>query len=169
MTYIINAVCTGNICRSAMAEIVLKQAFAEAGLGVKVISKAISDEEKGNPIDSRAVESLEDKGFVVGEHKAKSITKTDLKEDNLFLAMTRKHAKYLLKIGASGKKVYMYRQFENSSSPEPYVNRDGSVDDIIDPWYGDQEDFDIALDQIMDCTNNIVKFVEWEINYIGSE
>jgi protein-tyrosine phosphatase len=49
-------VCTGNICRSPMAEVVLRARFESAGLGdlVVVDSTGISNEEHGNPIDPRA-------------------------------------------------------------------------------------------------------------------
>ena len=58
--YRVIMVCTGNICRSAMAEIVLRDRLAAAGIpdsgpgGVTVTSAGVSDEERGNPIDSRA-------------------------------------------------------------------------------------------------------------------
>ena len=58
--YRVIMVCTGNICRSAMAEVVLRDRLAAAGShmrepdGVVVTSAGVSDEEHGNPIDSRA-------------------------------------------------------------------------------------------------------------------
>ena len=54
--YSVMVVCTGNICRSPMAEIVLRERFAAAGLADQVVvdSTGISDEERGNPLDRRA-------------------------------------------------------------------------------------------------------------------
>ena len=51
-------VCTGNICRSAMAHAILEQAAARAGVDVVVDSAGVSDEEAGNPIDRRAARVL---------------------------------------------------------------------------------------------------------------
>ncbi|MDR3116624.1 MAG: low molecular weight phosphotyrosine protein phosphatase [Bifidobacteriaceae bacterium] len=163
MVYIINTVCTGNICRSAMAKIVLKKAFANIK-EVQINSSAISGEEEGNRMDSRAAEILENSGFVdqkvdIDNHIAHKVTSEELKKTDLFLAFTHKHANYLIRAGANPQKVYMYRQFETIWNPNSYVDRQGSVEDIIDPWYGDMDDFAIALEQIMDCTRNIVKFV----------
>ncbi|MDR3152173.1 MAG: low molecular weight phosphotyrosine protein phosphatase [Bifidobacteriaceae bacterium] len=163
MSYVINTVCTGNICRSAMAKIVLKKAFAKIK-EVEVNSSAISDEEEGNPMDERAAETLKTSSYAdqktdIEEHRSHKITSQELKKSDLFLPFTHKHANYLLKAGANPQKVYMYKQFEITSKPNPYIDRGGSVEDIIDPWYGDMEDFEITLEQIMNCTSNIVNFV----------
>lgn len=55
-------VCTGNICRSPMGEIVLRDVAARAGLAVEVSSAGVSAEETGNPIDRRAAAVLREKG-----------------------------------------------------------------------------------------------------------
>ncbi|MCL1900324.1 MAG: low molecular weight phosphotyrosine protein phosphatase, partial [Promicromonosporaceae bacterium] len=66
--YRVMTVCTGNICRSPMAEIVLRQALAAAGLGrdVTVESTAVYSEEQGNPIDPRASRWLVAHGYAGG-------------------------------------------------------------------------------------------------------
>ncbi|MBY8968016.1 hypothetical protein KHP57_20220, partial [Algiphilus sp. NNCM1] len=58
--YTVMTVCTGNICRSPMAEIILRTEFERRGLAdkVNVESSGVSDEEYGNPIDRRAVKVL---------------------------------------------------------------------------------------------------------------
>ena len=54
--YTVMTVCTGNICRSPMGEIILRHFFNERGLGdqVNVESSGVSDEEWSHPIDPRA-------------------------------------------------------------------------------------------------------------------
>ena len=54
MSYRVLMVCTGNICRSVMAEEILREAAEQRGLDVVVDSAGISDEEHGHGIDSRA-------------------------------------------------------------------------------------------------------------------
>ena len=74
--YTVSVVCTGNICRSAMAEVVLIDRLAAAGTptsgrgGVVVTSAGVSDEEHGNPIDPRARRLLAERGYGRGSDAA---------------------------------------------------------------------------------------------------
>ena len=74
--YTVSVVCTGNICRSAMAEVVLIDRLAAAGTptsgrgGVVVTSAGVSDEEHGNPIDPRARRLLAERGYGSGSDAA---------------------------------------------------------------------------------------------------
>lgn len=63
--YTVMTVCTGNICRSPMAEIILRTEFERRGLAdkVNVESSGVSDEEYRNPIDRRAVKVLRERGY----------------------------------------------------------------------------------------------------------
>ncbi|MDO4913776.1 MAG: low molecular weight phosphotyrosine protein phosphatase, partial [Bifidobacteriaceae bacterium] len=81
-------VCTGNICRSPMGEIVLRAFFQQEGLqdDVRVISSGVSSEEQGNPIDRRAVKVLRDRGYEIpSNHYAHLVTPEEIKETDLFL------------------------------------------------------------------------------------
>ena len=68
--YTVMTVCTGNICRSPMAEIILRAEFERRGLDdkVNVESSGVSDEEYGNPIDRRAVKVLKERGYELPSH-----------------------------------------------------------------------------------------------------
>ena len=63
MSYRVLMVCTGNICRSVMAEEILREAAEQRGLDVVVDSAGISDEEHGHGIDSRAARALREGGY----------------------------------------------------------------------------------------------------------
>lgn len=129
-------VCTGNICRSAMAEVVLvdrllADAAGRAG-GVTVTSAGVSDEEHGNPMDPRAVRVLAEHGYGQGgddvaravaartaSHRAHRITDDELAQADLVLAMTYRHYRELLRraerLGLDGRSapaVRMYRQLD---------------------------------------------------------
>ena len=66
-------VCTGNICRSPMAELMLARAFADAGMGddVAVDSAGTTDWEAGRPIDERAAAKLTELGIDSHGHRAR--------------------------------------------------------------------------------------------------
>lgn len=88
--YRVMTVCTGNICRSPMAEVVLRDRFEKAGLGdlVEVDSTGISDEEHGSPIDPRARRVLAAHGYPVPAHRARRVTRAEVRERDLLLPMT---------------------------------------------------------------------------------
>ena len=139
--YRVVMVCTGNICRSAMAEIVLRDRLAAAGIpdsgpgGVTVTSAGVSDEERGNPIDSRARRVLTEAGYGVGaddvsratgsaiaSHSAHRVTDAEITEADLLLAMTDSHWNVLQRraagLGIEPDRIRMYRELDPASAQQ---------------------------------------------------
>ena len=166
--YRVIMVCTGNICRSAMAEVVLRDRLAAAGIpdsgpgGVTVTSAGVSDEERGNPIDSRARRVLTEAGYGVGaddvsrataiaiaSHTAHRVTDTEITEADLLLAMTDSHWNVLQRraagLGAEPDRIRMYRELDPASAQQAEAVTAGgssrSVLNVPDPWYGTMADF----------------------------
>ena len=166
--YRVVMVCTGNICRSAMAEVVLRDRLAAAGIpdsgpgGVTVASAGVSDEEHGNPIDSRARRVLTEAGYGVGaddvsratasaiaSHTAHRVTDAEITEADLLLAMTDSHWNVLQRraasLGAEPDRIRMYRELDPASAQQAEgVTAGGSsrgVLNVPDPWYGTMADF----------------------------
>ncbi|MFC7025188.1 low molecular weight protein-tyrosine-phosphatase [Promicromonospora thailandica] len=149
-------VCTGNICRSPMAEIVLRDRFEAAGLGDAVVldSSGVSDEEHGNPVDPRARAVLAEHGYPAGDgHRARQVTAADAGARDLLLAMTTRHARALRAL-APDADVRMYRSFDPAAAGLP----DDRLD-IADPWYGGPEDFEECLAQVEAAADGVVAFV----------
>ncbi|WP_454923838.1 low molecular weight protein-tyrosine-phosphatase [Actinomyces oris] len=161
-------VCTGNICRSAMAEVVLRDRLAAAGIpdsepgGVTVTSAGVSDEERGNPIDSRARRVLTEAGYGVGaddvsratgsaiaSHSAHRVTDAEITEADLLLAMTDSHWNVLQRraagLGVEPDRIRMYRELDPASAQQAEAVAAGgssrSVLNVPDPWYGTMADF----------------------------
>jgi protein-tyrosine phosphatase len=156
-------VCTGNICRSPMAEVVLRARLDEAGLTdrVRVDSTGISDEERGNPIDRRARAVLVSHGYVVPAHRARQVRAVDLPARDLVLAMTAVHAHALRRLAgdpAVARRVVMYRSFDPAA---PHVPEGGAehVLDVDDPWYGGPEDFETCLAEVEAAAHGVVAHV----------
>jgi len=115
-------VCTGNICRSPMAEVVLRDRLDAAGLGERVVvdSTGVSDEERGNPIDRRARSALAARGYDVPRHAARRVRPADLAGRDLVLAMTAAHARALRRIApdaAAAARVVLFRTFDPAAPP----------------------------------------------------
>lgn len=124
LTYKILVVCTGNICRSPMGEIVLSAKLAELGIkNVAVASAAVSSEEHGNPVDSRAQRVLREAGYTIPPHAAHRATAKELQEADLVLAMTVGHAlalrRMMLSAGADLAKLHLWREYDGTLSPSP--------------------------------------------------
>lgn len=152
MTYRVLMVCTGNICRSVMAKMVLEQRLD--GLDVHVDSVGISAEEFGNPIDYRAAETLRVSGYDVSDHSARQISARDLEDYDLILAMTQGHYRGVQRLaqrsGVDVQDLRMYREFD----PEA----DGDLE-VPDPWYGDMNDFAITMETVERATGPLVEYL----------
>ena len=173
--YRVIMVCTGNICRSAMAEIVLRDRLAAAGIpdsgpgGVAVTSAGVSDEERGNPIDSRARRVLTEAGYgtgaddvsratgiAIGTHTAHRITDAEIAEADLLLAMTDSHWNVLQRraagLGVEPDRIRMYRELDPASAQQAEAVAAGgssrSVLNVPDPWYGTMADFVDTLEVV---------------------
>lgn len=158
-------VCTGNICRSAMAHVMLSQYAAKHGIPVRVDSCGVSDEERGNPIDSRAVRVLRRNDYDIPAHRARQIELADLRDFDLILVMTSGHYGAVERlIDHAGMKrdevdLRMFRSFEPevySGQVQPGHRRDL---DVPDPWYGGPKDFDETFETIERCLPQIVEAI----------
>ncbi len=167
MPYRVMTVCTGNICRSPIAEVVLRDRFEAAGLGdlVVVDSGGTSSEELGNPIDPRAARVLREAGYAVPRRTAHQVAPSDVVDRDLLLPMTSQHARRLRALasaaGTDAAKVRIYRSFDPAAALEAV---DESDLDVEDPWYGGHDDFLATLEEVEAAADAIVDFVRTELN-----
>jgi len=145
--YRIITVCTGNICRSPMAELMLAEALAAAQLtGVDVDSAGITAYEVGRPIDPRAARKLAAHQIPSAAHIAREWRNDWFQSRDLILAMDVDHYGWLRQAApdaASLSKIRMLRSFDPA-----VAGRDPLDQGIEDPWYGGHTDFDITWDLI---------------------
>lgn len=125
--------CHGNICRSPMAEFVLKKMVRDAGREAEfeIDSMAVSSEEIGNPIYPPAKAKMREHGIPFWDHRAHKITPAEFAEADLVVIMDESNRRMLRRIvgdAADGPKVRMMMEFAGLSR------------DVADPWYtGDFE------------------------------
>ncbi|HEX3788564.1 MAG TPA: low molecular weight protein-tyrosine-phosphatase [Pseudonocardiaceae bacterium] len=143
-------VCSGNICRSPTAALVLAEHLRRAGLAdrVRVSSAGIGPWHVGEDIDERAGETLSRHGYPV-EHVAAQVGPAHLDAD-LLLAMDAGHEKALRRLVDDPARVRMFRSFD------PAVTGDL---DVPDPYYGGPDGFDDVLAMIEATTPGLLDWV----------
>ena len=125
-------VCLGNICRSPMAEFVMKDLVRKAGLSdrFEIASAATSREELGNPVYPPARRELQRHGIACEGHAARQMTRADYAHYDLLLGMDDGNLRDMRRIcgGDPDGKLRLLMD---------YTDRPG---DVADPWYtGDFE------------------------------
>lgn len=141
-------VCHGNICRSAMAEQVLRTEFERSGLDAHVDSAGLSREEQGKPMDPRAARCLRAHGFPIGSHRAHQVRRDELDAD-LVIAMETDQLEALRAMGAPTSQSHLLTDF--------IAGRQGT--DTPDPWYGGAAGFEETFSTIMAATPGILEAV----------
>ena len=131
-------ICHGNICRSAAAEVVLKQLAAEAGRrDLRIASAAATREEIGNDIYPPMKKVLQGAGYTCAPHAARQTTRQDYREWDLIIGMDDENLWDMNRIygGDPEKKVSLLMDWAGKPGRE-----------IDDPWY--TRDFTGVLKQI---------------------
>lgn len=136
-------VCSGNICRSPMAESVLRTKLAAAGVnGVSVDSFGIGAWHVGQPADRRAVAALRERGYDL-VHVARVIDTEDLADRDLIVAMDDEHMRALRRLTRGLPQPPEVRLLSSFVDDWP-----GADNGVPDPYYGGPAEFAHALDLI---------------------
>jgi protein-tyrosine phosphatase len=127
-------VCSGNICRSPMAEKMFAHQISERGLAdvVRVTSGGTGGWHSGDRADSRAEQVLRNHGYPTS-HSAAQVGPDHLAAD-LVVAMGRNHTRILDDLGVDRERLRMMRSFDPRSGAHAL--------DVEDPYYGDIADFE---------------------------
>lgn len=88
-------ICTANICRSPVAEAVLRQRFQARGLEDWTVSSAGTWAEEGRPVSTYSVLVAAARGLDIANHRARQVTRERLEQADLVLCMTEGHAEAL--------------------------------------------------------------------------
>ena len=131
-------VCHGNICRSPMAEYVMKAMVAEAGRSAEfeIASAATSTEETGNGVYPPVRRLLEAAGIDCSAHHARQMTLADYRHYDLIVAMDTQNLTNIRRIIGQDTDGKVCRLLDFTPTPG----------DIADPWY--TRDFDLTWRQV---------------------
>ena len=136
-------ICHGNICRSPMAEYILKDMVRKAGREgeFEIASAAVSREELGNPVYPPARRELQAHGIRCDGHHARQVTPEDFRHFDRIYCMDRSNKRYLDRMLP-----------QDDGKIRPLLPRD-----VADPWY--TGDFRQTWDDLVDgCTKIMEEF-----------
>ena len=147
-------VCTGNICRSPMGDVVLRRLAAERvltdgstlGDALEVSSAGTGGWHAGEPMDPRAKAALERRGYVDHGHRAQAFETARLPGAGLVVCMDRGHRQTLASMARASAGDYRYD--DRLVMMRSFDPRAGGDIDVPDPYYGEDEDFERCLDLI---------------------
>lgn len=141
-------ICHGNICRSPMAEFLLKDIVRRKGVAAdfEIASAATSREELGNPVHYGTKRKLAQLGISVAGKTARQVTVRDYRYYDLLLAMDSNNLRNLQRLLGNDTEGKIHLLLD-------YTPRAGQS--IADPWY--TGDFDITYDDIMEGLDGLLQ------------
>lgn len=140
-------ICHGNICRSPMAEFIMKDLVKKAGLEKEffIASAATSTEEIGNPVYPPARRRLAQAGISCDGKHAVQLTKKDYEKYDYIIGMEQVNIRNIMRIVGDDPQKKVYRLLDFTGQPG----------DIADPWYSG--DFDTTYEQVLAGCEGLLK------------
>lgn len=145
-------VCHGNICRSPMAEFVMRDMIKKRGLDGKIVtaSAATSTEEIGNPVHSGTRRKLREHGISTDGKYAIQLTKSDYDKYDYLIGMDSANIRNMKRITGGDEKIV--RLLDLTDEPR----------DVADPWY--TGDFDTTYNDVVKGCKVLLEKLEGELN-----
>ncbi|MGW2490122.1 low molecular weight protein-tyrosine-phosphatase [Streptomyces sp. NPDC001606] len=158
MSYRVCFVCTGNICRSPMAESVFRARVAEAGLEdlVVVDSAGTGGWHEGEAADPRTVSVLDENGYGT-EHVARQFQPSWFDRLDLVIALDTSHLKALRRLAPTeeaARKIRLLRSYDPTA---------GDDLDVPDPYYGGPDGFEECLAMVEAASTGLLSAVREQL------
>ena len=146
-------VCTGNICRSPMAEVVLRDLVTKLGLGRLIASSSAGtgDWHVGEQADGRTITALAKRGYDGSHHRARQFDPLWFAEHDLVVVLDRSQERILRNWALEDRdrsKVRLLLSFDAEQA---------ALFDVPDPYYSDDALFDAVLGMIERASHALVK------------
>lgn len=142
-SYRICFVCLGNICRSPMADVVMRQLVSAAGVDVQVDSAGTGSWHIGRGANPPAVQALGRRGYDGSTHVARQFGPGDFADYDLVIGLDQSNVADLRLLAPDDEqaaKVVLLRDFDPDAA--------AGDRDVPDPYGGPDDDFDHALDLV---------------------
>jgi protein-tyrosine phosphatase len=151
-TYRVCLVCLGNICRSPMAEVILRDELDRAGLSgkVEVDSAGTGDWHLGEPMDPRARAELSRRGYDGSRHRARQFARSWFPRYDLVTTMDLSNLALLRKVAPDPEAAERTDLFLNFDPA-----RDGQDREVPDPYNGGPEDYTLVFDLVQPAARGL--------------
>jgi protein-tyrosine phosphatase len=162
MTFRVCFVCTGNICRSPMAEQVFRSHVRDAGLAslVEVDSAGTDGWHEGDGADPRTVHVLREAGHST-DHTARQFHRDWFDRLDLVIALDSGHLRTLRRLAPTpqdAEKVRLLRSFDADADPDTAPGLD-----VPDPYYGDMSGFEECLKLVEAASDGLLDEVRTRV------
>ena len=154
-------VCLGNICRSPMAEGVVRAELRRRGLAhlVQLDSAGTGSWHVGEPPDPRAREATKRRGIDISALRARQVKRSDMNDFDLVLAMDAENLSDLAALATPEqmRRIRLFLDFAQEANER----------EVPDPYYGGEEGFEHVLDLLQDAARGLCDHVEAELRRAG--
>lgn len=144
-------VCTGNICRSPTAEVVLAARARQNGLSdlLDVRSAGTQAYHVGEGADARSTDHAKRRGYDLSAHRARKFRAADLEEFDWILCMDRSHLEHVQQASHENQRARVALFLDFATGPS-------RGQDMPDPYYGGDRGFELVLDLCEEGSNGFL-------------
>lgn len=144
-------VCLGNICRSPMAEGILRFKLKERGIHAMVDSAGIGGWHAGENPDKRAIQTMRNHGIDISNLIARQFVKNDFDQFDIILAMDESNLEDILSLTSNtdhrGKVKLMLSYLPHKK-----------IKSVPDPWYGNLDGFENVYQMLNESCDNFINY-----------
>ncbi|MEX1132490.1 MAG: low molecular weight protein-tyrosine-phosphatase [Flavobacteriales bacterium] len=146
-------VCLGNICRSPMAEGILRHLAQERGISITTDSAGTGDYHIGEEPDHRAIAAMERYGISIRDLRARQFKELDFADFDIILAMDASNLANMLKLAPNTELASKARLVMDHVPQHPQR-------EVPDPYFGGDEGFDHVYRMLVEACNAVLDRVE---------
>jgi protein-tyrosine phosphatase len=145
-------ICLGNICRSPMAEGVMRHLATSEGLSVKLDSCGTSGWHEGEKADSRAIQNLKEHGIDINDLRSRGIRHSDFDEFDYLFCMDTSNFEDVTNLAKSyaPEQTHKIKLFMDATHP-------GQKKIVPDPYYGGDDSFEKVYQLVSDACEKIIE------------